>query len=235
MTEVSDTTAEYMDALRMDSANAQDLADIAELAELEAEEAEEEDEIEEYEERKDSSDGWENLFYQSQARNTVLEAALSARNDSEDEEEEFTEEEFEEFVEDNIDAIMDSDAAQDYLDARLDSVIEVMGQARPYLPGDYEMKGSSDPHDIKAAALANHFDSEEVGIDLEDEGQVNGAFSLLVKSGAARQDSMPADPTQRLRNDMGGGYRKDMAHPGKGHKSMEVSLRRKRRQRQSDF
>jgi hypothetical protein len=194
---------------REDSVSVDEWNDLVELANLQAEQ------LSELQERTDAAE----------ASVEILQTAIALREDSDDDDDEVSPDELEAWVANNIDELMQTDAAREYLDGHMDSVLETMQQARNFLPNDFEVKGSSSPHSIKVAALQGHYDSDEVNFD--DPAEVNGAFKGLLKLGSSprRQDS---DPAARLVS------RRDGGGMGFGHKGMDVP-RPVKRSRPSDF
>lgn len=126
------------------------------------------------------------------AENAALRAVAAERlrQDKEEEDEE-EDDDIEELVADSLEAIVATDAIEQYVAARLDAILEAFDAAKPYLPTDFNLREHADGYAIKAAALAHslpRLDAEDSGFNWDSAEAIDTGFNLLL-SQVVRADS----------------------------------------------
>jgi hypothetical protein len=163
----------------------------------EDEESEEEEDNEEMNE--DSSDSIvSELLDRSDAlvaENAVLRALDTQRQDTEeegdDEDEDLSDDDIEQLVTDSLEAIVATDAIEQYVAARMDSILEAYDAAKPYLPAEFNLREHTDGYAIKAAALAHSLpklDAEDSEFNWDSADAIDAGFKILL-SQEVRSDS----------------------------------------------
>ena len=207
--EVTDSAAEIIDFLRRDAAEAEGITteDDAGLAELEAPKAEEAGK------RTDSED-WQSVAEKALARNAVLEQALRADAEEDDE---LSDEELEEML-------------QAAVDERVDSLISAYESAKGFLPEDYSLRGK-DAHAVRCDALkhsAPRLDSEDSPLNWDSEDAVQAAFDAVKLYQQPRTDSGDSQLARVFSRQLAPQPRQDMY-------DMPAKKMGKRKKRQADF
>lgn len=128
------------------------------------------------------------------AENAVLRAVAAERlrQDKEEEDDDIEDDDdIEELVADSLEAIVATDAIEQYVAARLDAILEAFDAAKPYLPTDFNLREHADGYAIKAAALAHslpRLDAEDSGFNWDSAEAIDTGFNLLL-SQVVRADS----------------------------------------------
>lgn len=239
--QVPEDLADAIAAIRMDAKKKKMKKEPMDEMDDEGEETPEEqamDEEEGYYDSADSDEGEEldeedlaKYIDSLEAENAVLAAITQQRQDAEFDEDEDDEDEdefdVEEFVSENLEELVQTDSIEEYVVARLDSVLEAYEAAKAYLPTDFTLAGHADSYEIKEAALRHsypHLDSDEE-FNWDSIDAIDTAFAMLQRIGARRDSGYIgfADrAATQQRNDMCDGAKGGMGMKRKRKPSFSI-------------